>query len=190
MTGNRTPPRCRSAVPTSSRSATSRHAVVEDGVAGDPQRRRARWPSQRSANPITSPTIGRLSGGPCRHGRGGDLDRGRPAPRARVVSHGSRPRAIAAEPARARARWSRRRRPRGSSARPASSRLSAWWSWVSSTASIGAELVRGERPGPASLRDDVPQPNAYRRPGGVERRIGEDPPAARPRAGRSARRCA
>ena len=42
-------------------------AVVEHGVAADPQFPWA-WPSQARAKPITSPTIGRLSGGPWRHG--------------------------------------------------------------------------------------------------------------------------
>jgi hypothetical protein len=43
--------------------------------------------------------------------------------------------------------------------------LSSWWSWLSSTASI-APSASGAIAGPASLRDDVPRPKAYRRPGG------------------------
>ena len=41
---------------------------------------------------------------------------------------------------------------------PASSRLSPWWSWVSSTASTGPTSAAATA-GPATLRDDVPQPN-------------------------------
>src|SRR6185312_11758619 len=53
----------------------------------------------------------------------------------------------------------------GSNLRPASSRLSPWWSCVSSTASTGPS-ASGATAGPVSLRDEVPQPNAYRRPAG------------------------
>ncbi|MFF5362872.1 hypothetical protein ACFY4I_26355 [Streptomyces scabiei] len=47
----------------------------------------------------------------------------------------------------------------GSRARPASSRLSPWWSWVSSAASIGGSSAAGSA-GPAVLWEDVPQPKA------------------------------
>ncbi|HEV8557583.1 MAG TPA: hypothetical protein VGR06_14425, partial [Actinophytocola sp.] len=44
------------------------------------------------------------------------------------------------------------------------SRLSPWWSWLSSTPSIGGRSDTGIA-GPAILRDDVPQPKLYFRPG-------------------------
>ena len=42
---------------------------------------------------------------------------------------------------------------------PAGSRLSSWWSWLSSTASIGGSSDAAMA-GPVSLRELVPQPNA------------------------------
>ena len=46
-----------------------------------------------------------------------------------------------------------------SRSRPASSRLSAWWSWLSSTASTGSTSAAATA-GPRTLREPVPQPNA------------------------------
>jgi hypothetical protein len=45
----------------------------------------------------------------------------------------------------------------GRKARPAGSRLSSWWSWLSRTASIGPSSDAATA-GPASLRDPDPQP--------------------------------
>ena len=67
MTGNRTPPRWSSATSTWSRSATSRtpsNSTVSPEIHSDV----LALPCSARPNPITSPTIGWLSGGPCRHG--------------------------------------------------------------------------------------------------------------------------
>jgi hypothetical protein len=53
----------------------------------------------------------------------------------------------------------------GSRARPAGSRLSSCWSWLSKTASIGP-ISAAAMAGPASFREIAPQPKWYRRPGG------------------------
>src|SRR5215213_8500168 len=112
---------------------------------------------------MTSPTMKCAPAGPWRHGVATTSIAGRPGSSRSVDSHGSRPRA---DPP-------RRLAPEtvvitapadGSSARPAGSRLSPWWSCVSRTASIGPTSSAGIA-GPASLRDAAPQPKAYLRPG-------------------------
>jgi hypothetical protein len=50
------------------------------------------WPSQRSAKPITSPTIGPDSGGPCRHGVAVTWIDGLPGSDSVVTSQSCRPR--------------------------------------------------------------------------------------------------
>ena len=140
------------------------HTVVEHGVARDPEDAvLLAVPTEREADDVTDERVAQRRA--MAAGRGGDLDR----PAARV------PRA--ASPAMARARASCRRGAfapeavvmttpaAGSSARPAGSRLSPWWSCVSRTASIGGRSAAAIA-GPASLRDDVPQPKEYLRPGG------------------------
>ena len=175
MIGKRTPPRCTSAVPTCSARGDLAHAVVEHGVAGDPQRPRARWPSQRREKPITSPTSGRLSGGPWRQGVAVTSIGGRPGARAGWSPRVRGPRAL---PPRRRARAGRHDDAgRGSSARPASSRLSPWCSWVSSTASIGPRSADGDRRAGELARRRAPA-EGVPAAGGVEGRIGQQPPAS------------
>ena len=101
--------------------------------------------------------MGWLSGGPWRQGVAVTSIAGLPGASSRVVAHGRSPRADSPS----------RRAPGsvvtmvptdGSSARPAGSRLSSWWSCVSSTASSGSRSAAAIA-GPASLRDHEPQPN-------------------------------
>ena len=124
---------------------------------------------------MTSPVISRLAGGPCRHGVAMTSIVGRPGASRRVV--GPRRHPIALPPSRFAPDSVVSTTPAdGSSARPASSRLSAWWSWLSSTASIGP-MSAAAIAGPAAFRDADPQPKVYLPAGGVERRIGQQPPA-------------
>ena len=156
VTGNCTPPRCRSAVSDLQPVGDLAHAVVEDGVAGDPEHAvLLAVPAQREADHVADDRVAQRRAVAAR--RGGDLDR-RPAGRLE-------PRASPTARARARRRRAARRPATvvtttpadGSSARPAGSRLSPWWSWLSSTASIGPRSAAAIA-GPASLRDAVPQP--------------------------------
>lgn len=110
-----------------------------------------RWPGQRSRKPIVSGSIRPIPAGPWRAGVAVTV---RPFASS-TVSHGARP---VAPPASRRAPEtvvSTRPAP-GRSARPAPSRLSAWWSWLMSTASsrpsppggsAGARVLRLPRPG-------------------------------------------
>ena len=67
--------------------------------------------------------------------------------------------------------------PPGSSSRPAASRLSPWWSCVSRIASSGGSSAAGIA-GPASLRESRAPAEGIALVRRVERRIGEQPPAA------------
>jgi hypothetical protein len=110
-------------------------AVIQHGVPGDPEHAVLLAPQPR-AKPMTSPAMGRLSGGPCRAGVAVTVMDGRaPLPMVEVCQ-GVRPTALPPS------RWApavvvRTTPADGSRARPASSRLSPWWSWLSRTASIG-----------------------------------------------------
>ena len=114
---------------------------------------------------MTSPTSGWLSGGPWRHGVAVISIVGRPGASSRVVCPWLGARASCRRVAFAPEAVVMTTPAAGSSARPAASRLSPWWSCVSSTASIGGSSAAAIA-GPASLRDDVPQPKEYLRPGG------------------------
>ena len=105
---------------------------------------------------MTSPASGRLNGGPWRQGVAVTSIGVRPGASSRVLSHAFSPRAPPPS----------RRAPdavvtttpaEGSSVRPAGSRLSSWWSCVSSTASSGP-TSSSVSAGPISLREPVPQP--------------------------------
>ena len=84
-------------------------------------------PSWISVKPITSPTIGWLSGGPWRHGVAITSIGDRPGASSRVPSHALRPRAVPPRRFAPAAVVTTTPAP-GSSARPAASRLSSWWS--------------------------------------------------------------
>src|SRR5215207_3518825 len=108
--------------------------------------------------------MGRLSGGPWRQGVAVTSMIGFPGASSRVVAHGWRPRAL--PPSRlAPAAVVRTTPAAGSRARPAVSRLSPWWSWLSSTASTGPRSAAATA-GPVSFRELEPQPKVYRRPAG------------------------
>ena len=157
-TGNRTPPRCTIAVPTSQplghRPSRRRRApCLRRSTAA-----RCAGPPSASANPVTWPTIGLLSGGPWRQGVPVTVMAGLPsllergglvlaqAHRAVAQAAAHRPRWSSPCPAPPGARGRRhpgcRRGGRGSAAPRRSAR-------VSSAATAG----------PASLSDAVPQPN-------------------------------
>ena len=152
------------------------HAVVEHRVAGDPQHAvLLTVPPQGEADHVADDEMARRRSVAAR--RGGDVDRsaGR-APRAASTSHGSSPRAL--PPSRcAPATVVTTTSAAGSNARPASSRLSAWWSWVSSTASIGpSSPARDGRSGHLARRRAPAE--AVLPAGLVERRVGEQAPPA------------
>ena len=150
------------------------HAVVEHRVARDPEPRAPGRPSAGRSR-STSPTMGRLSGGPWRHGvavtsigagpsassRGG-LPGPRPRAPRRAAGHRQRGDDVPADGSRpARRRRGCRRGGRG----------------VSSTASIGGRSPTATA-GPASLRDADAPAEARTSARGVERRVGEQAPAA------------
>ena len=64
----------------------------------------------------------------------------------------------------------------GSSARPASSRLSAWWSWLSSTTSTGSTSAAATA-GAGDLAGRRPPAEGVPPAGGVEGRVDQEPPA-------------
>ena len=105
---------------------------------------------------MTSPTIGRLSGGPCRHGVAVTSIEVLPGASSQVLCQNPRPRTSPSSRAAPDSVVTIVPAP-GSSARPAGSRLSSWCSWVSSTASIGP-MSCAAIAGPASFTDPVPQP--------------------------------
>src|SRR6266545_749088 len=161
---NRTAPRWSTAVSMVRRSATWRTPSYST-VSPEIHRTPWGWPGQRSAKPMTSPVMGRLSGGPCRAGVAVTAmdERPRSPDPMVVVCQGVRPTALPPS-RRAPAVVVRTMPADGSSARPASSRLSPWWSWVSRTASIGGRSAAATA-GPVVLRDADPQPKVYLRPG-------------------------
>ena len=143
-----------------------------------PRSRARHAPGRSSAARSRSPwpASGRLSGGPWRQGVAVTSIDGFPGALEPHCLPRLEPAGAARRVAGRRARWSRPARGGGRSARPAASRLSPWWSWLSSTASIGGSS-EAAMAGPVSLRDAVPQPNEYRAARGVERRIGQQAPA-------------
>ena len=163
-------------MPTSSAVGDLAHAVVEDGVAGDPEHAvLLALPAQREADHVADDRVAQRRA--VAAGRGGDLDR-RPAPA---------PRASWSPTARARAR--RRRaasRPDTVVTTDAGRRQQRPAGRVEVVAVVVvAEQHRVDRPrsaaaiaGPASLRDTVPQPKKYASGRRVERRVGQQPPAA------------
>ena len=112
---------------------------------------------------MTSPATGRLNGGPCRHGVAVTRNVGRPSACRSVWDQGVSP-VPHAEPA-----GPGRRRDDSVDRRE---EAAAEVVEVVGVVVVGeqhgvdrAELA-GPRAGPASLRDEVPHPKAYRRPGG------------------------
>ena len=105
---------------------------------------------------MTSPTIGRLSGGPWRHGVAVISIVGRPTPSTAwspsVEPLGVPPRRAAPD------EFVTTTPAEGRSARPASSRLSPWWSWLTQHHIDRPDVLRGDA-GPV-LRELVPQPKA------------------------------
>ena len=165
-TGKRTPPRCRSAVSTVQAVGDLAHAVVEHRVARDPQHAvLLAVPAQREADHVADDRAAERR--PVAARRRGDLDR-RPvrAPRGASSAHGASPRAPIRRGAWRPATVVTTRPAAGSSARPAGSRLSPWWSWLSRTASIGAELGRPRSPGRRACATPCPSRRSSARPGG------------------------
>ena len=149
-------------------------AVVEHGVAGDPERAVAlAVPAQGEADHVADDRVAERRA--VATGRRGDLDRRPAGASSVVVAQGSSPRALPAEAPGARDRG-HHGAGRRQQARPAASRLSSWWSWLSRTASIGpnssaATLGPGELVGRRAPAEPVV---AARR---VEGRVGEQAPA-------------
>ena len=176
-TGKRTPPRCRSAMSTSRRSATSRtpsYSTVSPEIQSTP----CSWPSQRSAKPITSPTIGVAQRRAVTARRGGDLDR-RPARllRASCVAHGSSPRALPPSRFAPDAVVIDRRRPTGAApARP--DRGCRRGGRGSAAPRRSARARRRRSPDPASLRDNVAPAELVPLARRDRSRVGQQPPAA------------
>ena len=125
-------------------------------------RRRAAGRPTRNAKPITSPVIGRLNGGPWRHGVTVMSMTGRPGASSRVSVHGSRPTVMPSSrvaPARSHDRG--RGRQHGTSGRVEVVGVVI----VAEQHGVDRRQSATVMAGPTTLRDDAPHPNPYRRPG-------------------------
>ena len=153
-----------------------RDAVVEDRVAGDPQHAvLLALPRQREADHVAHDRPAERGAVAAR--RGGDPDGGPPAASSRVERPGRQAARAASQAAGPGHGGHHRPRHAGSRARPAGSRLSPWWSWVSSTASIGGSVGGGHRRPGHLARAGAPA-EAVVAAGRVEGGVGQQPPPA------------